>query len=178
MRGRATARPVFRGRVAWWPLGGLGGGGPASTSSSRAIASWAASGSRTTSSRLLEGLPQQPVGAAGHLDHDGSIGELLDHGVLLASPAGALGGDPDPGDVGRRDLAPRATLLDRGDLLDLRAGLEALLRDLGLLDPIEAEVTDVLAPAVIGGDVPALRSVGEAVGLDLPLGELVLVLLV
>ena len=39
-------------------------------------------------------------------------------------------------------------------------------------------MADVLAPAVVGGDVPALRSVGEAVGLDLALGELVLVLLV
>jgi hypothetical protein len=58
-------------------------------------------------------------------------------------------------------LAGEPASLDRGDVLDLRTGLESLSQNLGFLDPVEAEVADVLAAAVIRGDVPALRSIGQ-----------------
>ena len=76
-----------------------------------------------------EDLAHQPGGAGvGQLDDDGAVGQLLDHGALLAQPAGALGRDPDAGDVGGRHLAVGHPALDPGQLLDLGARLEALAR--------------------------------------------------
>src|SRR5215218_9291198 len=86
-------------------------------------------------------LPHQPgLAGVGELDDDSPIGQLLDHGPLLAQPARALGRDPDAGDVGGRHLAVGHPALDPGELLDFRARLEALLGEAGLLDAIELEV--------------------------------------
>ena len=171
---------MARGQVDFRAHDAAGPGARCQLDDSLRIASRASSGSRTTRSPApREDLAHQPGGAGiGKLDDHRAVGELLDHGALLAQPAGPLRRDPDPGHVGGRHLAVGHPALDAGDLLDLGAGLEAAAGDLGLLDPVELEVAHCLAAKVIALDVPALAPVLEPVRLDLALGELVLVLLV
>ena len=115
----------------------------------------------------------------GKLDDDGAVGQLLDHGALLAQPAGPLGRDPDPGDLGGRHLAVGHPALDPGQLLDLGPRLEAS-RSASVASLIRSSLKwrTPLFGQVVALDVPALAAVLQPVGLDRALGELVLVLLV
>src|SRR5581483_3582200 len=124
-------------------------------------------------------LAHEPIHrAVGDLDHDGAVLELLEHGALLAQPAGALRGDPDAGHAGAPDLPPREPLLLAQPLLDPIAGRELAPGRPRRLDPVEPEVAGVVAREVVAAEVPTLRARDELVGLDLPLRELVFVLLV
>ena len=145
-----------------------------------AIASRASSGSSTTRSPAPRRISRtsQDVAGVGQLDDDGAVGQLLDHGALLAQPARPLRRDPDAGDVGGRHLAVGHPALDAGQLLDLGARLEGLLGERRLLDPVELEVANAVFGQVVALDVPALVAVLQPVGLDRAFGELVLVLLV
>src|SRR5205085_7874961 len=84
-------------------------------------------------------LANEPLrGAVGNLHHDRAVGMFLNDVSLLAKPACTLGRNPDPGDPGRADLAPREPLLLAEAGVEALAGLELLLGDLRLLDPVKA----------------------------------------
>ena len=127
----------------------------------------------------LQDLADQPVArAVRDLDDNGTVVELLDHRPLLAQPAGALGRDPDPRDPGGRNLSVDEPLLLGEPVLDPLPRLELAVGDPRLLHPVEAEVTRVGAVEVVAAEIPALGPADQLIGLDLALGELVLVLLV
>ena len=128
----------------------------------------------------LQDLAHEPVGrAVGELDHDGSVGELLDHGPLLAQPPGPLRRDPDARHARASPTSPwtshscsasRSSTPSRGSKVSSA--------DSRLLHPVEPEVAGVVAAQVVAAQVPALGAADQLVGLDLALDELVLVLLV
>src|SRR5688500_10245640 len=95
-----------------------------------------------------EDLVHEPVGALEMLlgDH-GAVLQLLDHPLVLARPARALGRPPDTRYLGPLDLAGLQPSARVG--LDPLARLELLVEDVGRADPVKPEGARVVAFEVV-----------------------------